>query len=266
MKKAVLILLTSILFFALVAFNYSSNKESKSNSVKVSTINNSMFEFDILNTLKNETDVEFVYNVQSRFNTTISKKEVLNAKNIIDLVPKNATENLTTYTNVIVTKVNWSGNEINIWGEDENLNDDQVALLNSLNYSEHFYINADCINTENGTVENYRLVYFLTIVPEKEAEYLAGNYALLNYLKDGSKKEISISKSEELKPGRINFTISPEGNIDFVTVSSTCNYKKIDTKMVDLIKNMPGKWKPATNENGEKVAQELVFFYGIEGC
>ena len=49
MKKAVLILLTSILFFALVAFNYSSNKESKSHSVKVSTINNSMFEFDILN-------------------------------------------------------------------------------------------------------------------------------------------------------------------------------------------------------------------------
>lgn len=266
MKKAVLILLTSILFFAFAAFNYSNNKDLKSSEVKVSPIIISSFEFDILKTLKNETDKEFIYHVQSRFNTTISKKKVLNAKNIIDLVPKNATENLTTYTNVMVTKVNWSGNEINIWGEDENLNDDQIALLNSLSYSEHFYINADCINTENGTFENYRLVYFITIIPEQEAKYLAGNDALLNYLKNGSKKEISIAKKEELKPGRINFTISPEGNIDFVTVSSTCNYKTIDTKMLDLIKNMPGKWKPATNEKGEKVAQELVFFYGIEGC
>jgi hypothetical protein len=33
-----------------------------------------------------------------------------------------------------------------------------------------------------------------------------------------------------------------------------------------MITNMPGKWNPATNSKGEKVDQELVFFFGRQGC
>ena len=30
--------------------------------------------------------------------------------------------------------------------------------------------------------------------------------------------------------------------------------------------NMPQTWIPATNAKGEKIDQELVFFFGMEGC
>ncbi len=43
-------------------------------------------------------------------------------------------------------------------------------------------------------------------------------------------------------------------------------WEVLGLKMENLMNNLPGTWMPAKNEKGEKVAQELVFFYGIEGC
>jgi hypothetical protein len=36
--------------------------------------------------------------------------------------------------------------------------------------------------------------------------------------------------------------------------------------MIELVKAIPGTWEAATNSNGDKVEQELVFSFGTIGC
>lgn len=269
MKKAVLILLTSILFFALAAFNYSSNKDLKSSEVKVSPIIISSFEFDILNSIRKNETTDFIYKIQNRFNTTLTKSQVQHATSIIDLVPKEETEYLIDYKNVLVAKtILVKDKDVEVWGENEILNENQKNLLSSLNYSDNYFINADCIKrySKSDISENYRLVYYLTVVPEQEAYYNLGYDGLIDYLKIETKKLVSTTSKNDLKPGRINFTISPKGKVESVSISSSCNYPEIDRKMEKLMNKLPGTWIPAKNAEGENIAQQLVFFYGIEGC
>jgi len=269
MKKSLIVIAVVISTLSLTAYSYSNFEKPK--TIKQTQKNDSgvNIKFDILSSIRKNQDFDFIYNVQSRFNTTISKEKIQNAKTIIDLLPKEATENLETFTNVLVAKtILVKDKDIEEWGENENLNNNQKKLLENLNYSENYYINADCVkkNTTNGTLESYRLVYYLTIVPEREAQYLMGQDALIDYLKEGSKKEASSTTKDNLKPGQINFTVSPEGLVYKVEISNSSNYEKLDEKMIELITNMPGLWKPASNFKGENIDQELVFFYGMQGC
>jgi hypothetical protein len=40
----------------------------------------------------------------------------------------------------------------------------------------------------------------------------------------------------------------------------------VDEKMMELMKKLPDGWNVATNGNGEKANQNLVFSYGQKGC
>ena len=75
-----------------------------------------------------------------------------------------------------------------------------------------------------------------------------------------------IIKKDQLRPGKVHFTITPEGKIGTVQMRETSGYPAIDAHLVELINNMPGEWIPATNAQGKKVEQEWVFFFGFEGC
>ncbi|WP_400077834.1 hypothetical protein [Winogradskyella sp. R77965] len=47
----------------------------------------------------------------------------------------------------------------------------------------------------------------------------------------------------------------------------TTNYVSIDENLMETIKNIPRKWVPAENADGEKMEQELVFTFGPRnGC
>lgn len=54
--------------------------------------------------------------------------------------------------------------------------------------------------------------------------------------------------------------------IAHVKLTETSGYTSVDKGLVELITTMTGKWDPATNSKGESVNQELVFFFGLEGC
>ena len=209
---------------------------------------------------------DLVYKVDSRFIARITKEKLNKAKSIIDILPKEGTEFMEIYENVVVTILG-EADEIKALGNDEILNDKQLNLLKSADYSTDFYITANCKRrNENGELYGYDLVYYMTIIPEQEAEFAGGKEALVKYLRGNSKVVTSIITKDKLKPGRFNFTVTKAGTVENVELSSTSGYSGVDEHLVELIENMPKKWQAATNEKGEKVNQELIFFFGLEGC
>lgn len=214
----------------------------------------------------NQRNINFIYKIDSRFIWNVTKAQINKATSILDIYPKEATEGMSDFSNVQVTLMQ-DGEEISEFGDSEQLNDAQKKLLENLDYSSNFYVRADYgkFNYVTGQNTNY-IVYYITVVPEKEATYAKGNDGLIDYLRTNSQAEASMVETDKLQPGRINFTVTKEGKVTNVDLDATSGYIALDKKMVDLITNLPEKWNAATNAKGEKVEQELVFFFGIEGC
>ena len=121
-------------------------------------------------------------------------------------------------------------------------------------------------NAETGVLEDTRWTPYLTIVPEKQAEYSEGKEALMKYLKENSEDARAHIIPEKLQPAKLYFTVTKNGTIAHVRLDRSSNYPVVDKRMIDLITNLPGKWEPAENLKGEKVDQELVISFGLIGC
>ena len=122
------------------------------------------------------------------------------------------------------------------------------------------------MNLNTGKLVSNYLTYFITVVPEKEAEFVYGQDALLNYLKEKSKEKTLIIQKDQLRPGQFRFTVTKDGEVANVRLNSSSGYPSVDTTLMELISSLKGKWNPATNAKGEAVDQELIFFFGMEGC
>ncbi|MDX1685916.1 MAG: hypothetical protein R3275_11825, partial [Saprospiraceae bacterium] len=158
--------------------------------------------------------------------------------------------------------------EITESGEGAELNTAQLTLLRSMPYSTNFRIEADCSerNAMTGSLEDYHLVYYMTLTPENGASYVDGPEALISYLKEASTNTALSIDENDLEPGRVNFTVTRKGELKDIELESTSGYETVDRKMVELISRTSGKWKPATNGQGEMVDQKLVLFFGKRGC
>jgi hypothetical protein len=211
---------------------------------------------------------ELIYKVDSRFATTITKEKLAQARSIIDIVPKQATEGIESYQHVKVALLQQPDQEIIEMGEGDALNLAQQKLLQAADYSTDFYIIAQNQrrNEETRALESDRLVYYLTVVPEAEASYSDGHEALISYLKGALTAKGLSMPSEKLEPGRAIFTISRKGSLQHARLGSSCGYPEVDSALLEALSNLPGTWQAATNARGEAVPQDFVFFFGIEGC
>jgi len=212
-------------------------------------------------------DVELFYNVSSRFNATIAKDRLHGATSIIDIVPREASVALENYHTVAVAVLR-DGKEITEEGHGDALNAAQLALLRSVDYSTNIHISSLCMKrkAETGELEHHELVYYITVTPEREAEYQGGRSALIDHLKAGCRDLTAALDKGMVRPGRVHFTVTQSGTIAHVRLASTSGYAALDDKVIRLIATMPQNWTPATNAKGEPVDQEFVFFFGTEGC
>lgn len=267
MKKTFSIFSITVLAFTLTAFAFvnwntkTSHTEDSACCTPIASSSDVFYPFD------KSPKSDFIYDVGSRFATAVTKEKLAKAKTIIDILPEQATSNLRSYQNVKIAAIAGE-NEIVEFGENEILNEAQLKLLASLNYSTNFYINADCKsnNIYKASLENYDLVYYMTIVPENEAKFKYGKQALIDYLRENSKNEIAHLEKADLRPGKLHFTIKTNGSIDQLKLASSSGHKDVDAKMKELILSLSGDWIPASNSKGEGVEQELVFSFGIMGC
>ena len=241
MKKNILIFCTVLTTFSLMAFGFMN--------------------------WSGQANIDLIYNVDHRYGRTITKENLHKAKSIIDIFPKKATQSVESYQ-VVEVVIHPDVKKISEIGDSDVLNTAQKELLQSADYSTNFYISTNCRskNADTGELEADSLVYWMTIVPEKEAEYTDGHDALIEYLKENSKEKTAIIKQDKLQPGKVSFTVTKEGTISNVKLTSTSGYPSVDEALIELVSKIPGKWDPAKNSKGKKVDQELVFFFGLQGC
>ncbi len=266
MKKLIFALSISILALGITAFGFANwGKDGKKEKVTACCMpqgyHNALYPMDKL------PNPNFEFSLGSRFMTTVSKEKLNSAKSIKDLLPENATHGMESFQNVKVAILNGENETIEL-GQNEMLNDAQLSLLKTSDYSTNFYIRADCKHTSefNRQVENYDFVYYVTVVPETEARFKDGNKALVDYLKENSIPETADFKKEDLKYGNLHFIVSKNGTIENVRLESSSGHEIVDQKMEQLIRSVSGQWEAAANAKGEKIEQEFVFSFGLIGC
>lgn len=248
MKKSIIVVFSVITFISLTAFSVLHWTKDGGTQLKCTP-----------------PELDLVYNVESRFKATITKADLQKASSILDIVPEEANWRTMSFHSIRVA-VLLDGDELVVRGDHTTLNEGQLALLQTADYSTNFYIKAHSTTNHPRTGRTEDYVYYMTIVPEKQATYSSGHDALIAHLRAQSKEATAPVREEHLEAGQINFTITKAGTVANVKLASTSGYPFIDQALIEILTTLPEKWYPAENEKGEKVDQDLVFFFGKEGC
>lgn len=261
MKKSILIISAVFTTISLMAFGYL-NTETQNNQETVANKTE-------LKTVKKRAAVTFYYDIDSRFMSTVTKEKLHNATSILDFLPKSQTDPVESYQSIeVIILDDYHQTDLRATGKDEMLTAAQLELLKTVDYSANILIRADFLekNKVTGELGHNYFTPHITIVPEKEANYIFGKDALINYLKINSTEEIALVQPGNLKGGKLYFTVTKDGNIANVELAATSGYPTIDDTMLRLMTSNPGMWLAAENANGEKVEQKLVFSFGTIGC
>ncbi|MCP9769788.1 hypothetical protein EGI22_17930 [Lacihabitans sp. LS3-19] len=266
MKKNIIIFSTLIAFISISAFTYKKWNSTQNFDLNPQNPQNSVF-FDkyLFKTLDNA----IYYNVESRFKLTVSKDKLSNPTTFLDTFSKIANESSENISSTSIAKL--KEDMLPFKSEDaenNSLNESQIKLLKSLDYQDNVLLKI-LIKKENpNTGKNVTrlLTHYLTIVPEKVAEYSLGKEAFIDFIRKNTVSETQNIKKDKIGSGRISFVVKEDGEIANLKIDNESKLKTLDDKLLKLLNNSPGKWNPARNALGEPVAQELIFFFGNQGC
>jgi hypothetical protein len=280
MKKSILIFAIVLIALSLTAFNIINGKDSKSEKTEATknkelALNtNAVYEAPIgpilkTDSIKTKPEVfeDFIYDVGSRF--APMKKSDLEKATSLDAFF--TWEELRAISKIKFVEIIVIENERQTQKREISYTKDfteaQLKLLQSLDYTSHFNLRIEYLEKNSvGQLEHKFNSPHITIVPEKQAAYVDGKAALKKHLKESSNEARKDVDPEKLQAAKLHFTITKLGTIEKVKLDRTSNYPLVDKTMIDLIKNLSGKWKPAENEKGEKMDQEMVVSFGLMGC
>jgi hypothetical protein len=225
------------------------------------------YSFGLLKDLVNDPSLEIPVDIGNRFNNTITKSELTNYETIFDLIPDiDMYENLTYFDTEVTHLIGFE--KISQFSDDIQLTEEQKDLIRGLDYSDNYVVISKYKRKteESGNPEEDYLSYFITIVPETQAQYEGGMDELLSLINRNIHESTEEYTIDGLRPGKVFFTVTSTGDINNIRVVETSGYTSLDEKMVKAIGSLPGKWKPAQNDKGEAIPQELVASFGKMGC
>ncbi len=268
MKKNSLIFMVVIVVMSITAFTLISFQDTEV-AVKEASSHNVAKEnvaFDVINDeiiLPN-----FFLTVGTRFNS-ITKSELDNTRAFKDFIGDKHANRIVEYSRlsvIILEDSEFTASRVE--GTSGNFNKEQLEFISTIKPNTNILIWADYREDDpyTGKIEESHWTPYLTVVPEKQAVYEAGNDALLSYLRNNINNNIGNVDEDKLKPGILYFTISKEGLVNNLRLQNSSGYMEIDERIIELIKNTSGKWLPALNSDGQKVEQELTISFGKGGC
>ena len=290
MKKSILLFFTVLIALSLTAFGVinwndletekAESSASKELAIKTTTEEkgnpNSNYEGPIGPILKSDTVKvkpkvfeDFIYDVGPRFEP-FKKSNLRKAKSIEYFFEWEELQTITklSFVEIIIIENDRQTQKREI-GYTNMFTEAQLKLIQSFDYNSHFNIRMEYQKKNtSGQLEHKFNSPHLTIVPEKQAVYSDGYDALKKFLKESS-REARIKANVDpmkLQPAKLIFTVTKNGNIENIRLDRTSKYPLVDKTMIELISKTPGTWKPAENEKGEKMDQELVVSFGLMGC
>ncbi len=268
MKKNILVLCASILILGLMAFGFVNRSTSESNNINIPANLNLASNQGPSQNMDFRYFADYIYDVGTRFGP-IKKGDLNKVTSFAELIDDDDAKRILTYKFVEVIVIE-NDKETNTReaGNSGQLTSAQLKLLRTSDYSTSLKIIADVTqkNSQTGELENSYWTPHLTIVPEKQAVYVKGKDVLMEFLRENSKESWVNVVEEKLQPARLYFTVTKNGTIENVALDSSSNFPEVDQRMIELIKQIPGKWQAAENAKGEKVDQELVLSFGLMGC
>ncbi|KZS41103.1 hypothetical protein AWE51_23410 [Aquimarina aggregata] len=268
MKKNTLIFAIALITISMLIFGFNNRNVSVNTPITKTTSKSLVPEGQITDNYNFNFFPDFLYHVDTRFQA-IKKDKINNAISIHDFITLEDIKSITSYKSVSVIILDDNKQtDIRETGTSDLLTNAQIKLLQSAGYSTNILIRADYqkkYTSTGGIYDSYATPHF-TVAPEKPATYGNDKNALIQYLKENSRLEVSIIKQNKVQEGKLFFTVTKNGVISNVKLGTSSGHPSVDQKMMELIYKAPEKWKPAENTKGEKVDQELVFFFGTMGC
>lgn len=209
---------------------------------------------------------DLFYMVRGRYERPTTKDQLGKATILSDFIPNYPSSWISDYTSVEII-ANHNGKKMIAVSQNDVLNYEQKNLLSTIDLADDILINVNyksqnCITKH---ADNRQMIVSMTVIPEKEAEYIGGYNQMINYLRENSSDEITGHNLEVFQPSSILFTVNEKGEVDNVILNKTTGNAEVDKFLVELIGNMPN-WDPAENSNGLAVKQQFEFNLGLDGC
>lgn len=213
------------------------------------------------------------FEVRGKYQRPVKKEKLQEARFVSDFIPGYPASWVSQYVSVEII-VTSNGNTLKAVNQNDLLSTAQKNLLNKAELSSDivikvFYKNKNAV-TDKMVINQMNIL--LTVVPEKEAEYMGGYDELKKYLKENSINKMAepsifgrLPTATVNQQAKVLFTINEQGEIINAKISKTSGNTRTDQLMLDAIHKMP-KWKPAENAKGIKVKQEFEFIVGNAGC
>ncbi|MCU0370298.1 MAG: energy transducer TonB [Bacteroidales bacterium] len=199
------------------------------------------------------------FDVRGKYRHPVNKEVLNSARSMGDIIPYYPAGWITGYVSVDISAIT-DDRTLTASGINDILTEEQADLLHSATLGTDIEINIQYLseNSTTGKLENRKMNYTATLVPETQAEFPDGYFQLRQYLQENAIDKISAEDSEQFEQAVVSFTVDEEGGIANARISTTSGDQLIDGMLINAVNNMP-KWKPAEDSEGVRVKQEFEF-------
>jgi TonB family protein len=186
-------------------------------------------------------------------------------------LPQENYSNVLYFISMDITTVS-QGKTMTSKGASSIITKEQKSILMAADAGTDIHIKIRFKYKNSGNISSYDLDqikegdYTVTVIPEMEAEYPGGFFAITNYINKNVFDKISNkSDLDRNPPAVVRFIINEDGQVSDAKISRTSRNDKVDKLLLDAIIKMP-KWKPAKDSKGMNIKQEYSIPLGNEGC
>ncbi len=269
--KTIILVMTTVFLVGLTAFmkDFSVNAKNRNHHADQKTI----VKFESYNEnfgIGKSKDVseDLRYEVRGMYSRAIEKEKLSEAKVISDIISDYPINWITDYISIEILGT-CNGEFMTAIGPNAVLTDEQKNILSKADMASDVVINVKYtykVPIDN-IIEKNTMHVLMTVVPDKQAEYIGGYDQLINYLKEKSIYQFSETDPKKFRQVVVRFTVNEEGKTIDVKIPNASVTSKAEQLLIDVINNMP-QWKPAENAQGTKVKQEFELIVGnnVGGC
>jgi TonB family protein len=206
------------------------------------------------------------FDVYGKHNRPVKKEKLREASRIEEVIPGYPSSWIKEYISVEISTVG-NGKVLKALSSGSLLTSEQKNLLRAVDLGTDIVVNVNYKfeNAEANRIENRTMHTVLSIIPEREAEYIGGRQRMRRYLNETCVNKIYENYTIQFERAAVRFTINEKGEVSNSVMSQKSGNADIDQLLLDAINNMP-QWKPAETSTGEKVKQEFEFSIGMGGC